>query len=225
MAFESMRGYVELASGLSDLTRARALEAAQGLLSLPASSMATGTKMAVQATALADELLAAAAANRANLTALIRDEVDAAIIRVGLVPVQKLEESQAQAATLRAEVARLRAATPKADAPDSPEKGAAAPLKQTAAPVKKSAVRKTAAPVKKSAVKKTAAPVKKTSVKKTAAPAKKSAVKKTGVKRTTAKKASGQVKKASAPKAPGNALGVTSGARSAVTTHVKPAGT
>jgi hypothetical protein len=153
MAFESFRAYVEVASGLSDLTRARATEAAQGLLSLPASGVATGTKMAVQATALADELLAAAAANRANLTALVRAEVDAAVSRVGLVPVQKLEEAQAEAATLRAEVATLRSATPKAAASERPAKKATAPVKKTTAPkspVKKATAakspRKTAAP-------------------------------------------------------------------------------
>ncbi|HYO18915.1 MAG TPA: hypothetical protein VES02_09665 [Dermatophilaceae bacterium] len=146
MAFESFRAYVEVASGLSDLTRARATEAAQGLLSLPASGVATGTKMAVQATALADELLAAAAANRANLTALVRAEVDAAVSRVGLVPVQKLEEAQAEAATLRAEVATLRSVTPKAAAPASPVKKATAPkspVKRATAP--KSPVRKATA--------------------------------------------------------------------------------
>jgi len=144
MVFESVRGYVELASGLGELTRARALEAAHGLLSLPATGVATGTKMAMQASALADELLSAAAANRANLTTLVRTEVDTAVGRLGLVPAQDLEESRAEAATLRAEVARLRSATPKAAAPKSAPRKAAAP---------KSASRKAAAPktVKKAA--------------------------------------------------------------------------
>jgi hypothetical protein len=137
MVFESVRGYVELASGLGELTRARALEAAHGLLSLPSTGVATGTKMAVQASALADELLSAAAANRANLTALVRTEVDTAVTRLGLVPAQKLQESQAEAATLRAEVARLRSATPKAAASKSAPRKAAAP---------RSASRKAAAP-------------------------------------------------------------------------------
>jgi hypothetical protein len=137
MVFESVRGYVELASGLGELTRARALEAAQGLLSLPATGVATGTKMAVQASALAEELLSAAAANRANLTELVRTEVDTAVTRLGLVPAQKLKESRAEAATLRAEVARLRSATPKAAAAKS------APRKAAAA---KRAPRKAAAP-------------------------------------------------------------------------------
>ena len=126
MVFESVRGYVELASGLSDLTRARAMEAAQGLLSLPAAGVATGTKMAGQASALADELLAAATVNRTNLTALVRTEVDLAITALGLVSVQKLAEAEAEAEDLRAEVARLRSAAPKAAAPKSTVKRAAA---------------------------------------------------------------------------------------------------
>ena len=117
MAFESVRAYVQLASGLTDLTRARAMEAAQGLLSLPATGIATGTKMASQVTVLADELLAAAAANRSNLTSLVRDEVDAAIMtRLGLVPAQKLQEAQAESARLQKEVVRLQAASSQAAA-------------------------------------------------------------------------------------------------------------
>ena len=141
MVFESVRGYVELASGLGELSRARALEAAHGLLSLPATGVATGTKVAMQASALADELLSAAAANRANLTALVRTEVDTAVTRLGLVPTQKLEESRAEAAALRAEVARLRSATPKAAAAKGvPRKAAAAKTAKKAITPGRSAV-------------------------------------------------------------------------------------
>ena len=49
MGFESVKGYVQLASGLTELTRSRATEAAHGLLSLPAAGIATGSKVAVQA--------------------------------------------------------------------------------------------------------------------------------------------------------------------------------
>ena len=127
MVFESVRGYVELASGLSDLTRARAMEAAQGLLSVPSAGIATGSKMAAQVGALADELLAAAAANRSNLTALVRSEVDVAITRLGLVPVQQLEEAQAEAARLRTELARLHPKSSKAAVPRRAGKKAAVP--------------------------------------------------------------------------------------------------
>jgi hypothetical protein len=148
MSFESFRGYVQLASGLGELTRARAMEAAQGLMSMPGFSVATG-KFAVQVGALAEELLAAATTNREHLTTLVRGEVDAAVTRLGLVPAQKLEEARAEAARLRAEVAALRSAS----------------AHSTTGPAKKSAAKKSA--VKKTAVKKTAA--KKTAVKKTAA--------------------------------------------------------
>ena len=127
MGFESVRAYVQLASGLSDLTRARAMEAAQGLLSLPAVGIATGNKMASQAGALADELLAAATANRSNLTTLVRSEVDAAITRLGLVSVEKLEEAQAEAARLRTDNARLRSAALQDVAKKSTAKKAATP--------------------------------------------------------------------------------------------------
>ena len=148
MSFESFRGYVQLASGLGELTRARAMEAAQGLMSMPGFSVATG-KFAVQVGALAEELLAAATTNREHLTTLVRGEVDAAVTRLGLVPAQKLEEARAEAARLRAEVAALRSAS----------------AHSTAGPAKKTAAKKTT--VKKTAVKKTAA--KKTAAKKTSA--------------------------------------------------------
>ncbi len=172
MVFDSVRGYVQLASGLSELTRARATEAAHGLLSLQGSGIESGGKLAVQVSALAEELLAAATANRHSLTALVRSEVDAAVNRLGLVSAERLLESQAETAQLRTEVAALRSAS---------TRGAA---------VKKSAARKTApkkAPVEKAAVKKSAAkkaPVKRTAVKRPAV--KRAAVKKTAVKKTAA---------------------------------------
>jgi histone H1/5 len=128
------------------------MEAAQGLLSLPAAGVATGTKMAGQASALADELLAAATVNRTNLTALVRTEVDLAITALGLVSVQKLAEAEAEAEELRTEVARLRSAAPKAAAPTAAARKSTA--KKAAAP--KSTAKKAAAP--KSAAKKAAAP-------------------------------------------------------------------
>ncbi|HEY8822095.1 MAG TPA: hypothetical protein VIM49_09165 [Dermatophilaceae bacterium] len=161
MVFESVRGYVQLASGLSELTRARATEAAHGLLSLQGSGIETGSKLAVQVSALAEELLAAATANRHNLTTLVRTEVDAAVNRIGLVPAEQLQESQAELAALRAELAALRA---------SLSRGTAA---------KKAAAKKT--PVKKAAAKKAAAKK---------AVASKAAVKKSAAKRSAAKKTS-----------------------------------
>jgi hypothetical protein len=122
MSFESVRPYVQLASGLSELAQARAKDAAQGLLTLPAAGIATGTKMASQVIDLADVVLTTAAANRSNLTTLVRSEMEVAITALGLVPVQKLQQVQAEAARLRAENARLRTASLEAAAGESPPK-------------------------------------------------------------------------------------------------------
>jgi len=153
MSFESFRGYVQLASGLGELSRARATEAAQVLLSLPGVGATTG-RLTAQASALAEELLAVAAANREHLTTLVRHEVEAAVTRLGLVAAEKLEESRAEVARLRAEVAALRTAASSSSIGTSVRKTAAktAATKKTAA-IKKAAVKK---PVqaKKTAVKK-----------------------------------------------------------------------
>jgi len=162
MVFESVRGYVQLASGLSELTRARATEAAHGLLSLQGAGIESGSKLAVQVSALAEELLAAATANRHNLTALVRSEVDAAVNRIGLVPAEQLQESQAEVAALRAELAASRA---------SSSRGTSA---------KKAATKKAA--TKKAATKKAA--TKKAATKRT--PAKRTPAKRTPAKRTAA---------------------------------------
>lgn len=111
MGFESVRGYVHLASGLTEATKARATGAAQGLLSLPAAGISTGSKVAVQAGALAEEMLSVATTNHSSLTALVRSEVEVAVTRLGLVSAERLEEAQAEATRLRTEVARLRAAS------------------------------------------------------------------------------------------------------------------
>jgi polyhydroxyalkanoate synthesis regulator phasin len=192
MVFEVVRGYIQLASGLSDVTRARATEVAQGLLSLPATGVATGGQVAVQVGALAEELLAAAATNRQNLAALVRSEVDAAVTRLGLVSAEKLDESQAEVARLRAEVADLRSASSK-------EKSTAAKATATKTAAKKAAAKTTAAKstATKTVVKKTAKKVaaKTTAAKATATktapkkPAKKSAAKTTEAEAPAAKTA------------------------------------
>jgi hypothetical protein len=193
MVFEVVRGYIQLASGLSEVTRARATEVAQGLLSLPAVGVASGGQMAVQVGALAEELLAAAATNRQNLAALVRSEVDAAVNRLGLVSAEKLGESQSEVARLRAEVAQLRSASSKATARTTAPKRTAP--KRTAP--KRTAATKTAAKV--SARKATAAkaPARKATAAK--APARKATAAKATARKATAAKAT--AKKATATKA------------------------
>lgn len=192
MSFGSVRGYVQLASGLGELTRMRAMEAAQGLLSLPGMGIAGG-KLAVQAGALAEELLAAATTNRELLTTLVRHEVDAAVTRLGLVPAEELERARAEAAQLRAELAALRSASNRSTSASGVAVGVAKRPAAKKPPERPAAKKSPAGP----AAKRSAA--RGTAVAKSAAPraaAKKSAVRKSVAKTSVAKKSA--VKQAAA---------------------------
>lgn len=105
MAFESVRGYMQLASGLGDLTRAKALEAVQGLLASPGFEEAG--RRAAQATALADELLETAKANRATLVRLVRAEIESALNRADIARNADLDALRADVARLTREVKSL----------------------------------------------------------------------------------------------------------------------
>jgi polyhydroxyalkanoate synthesis regulator phasin len=106
MAFESVRSYIQLASGLGEMTRARAMEAAQGLLSLPGADEVT--RRAVRASTLADQLLEAAKANRANLLALVQHEVESALKRADVARVADVRAAQVTVSALAKEIADLR---------------------------------------------------------------------------------------------------------------------
>jgi hypothetical protein len=106
MAFESMRSYIQLASGLGEMTRARAMEAAQGLLSLPGADEVT--RRAVRASTLADQLLEAAKANRASLLALVQHEVEVALKRAEVARVADVRAAQVTVSALAREIADLR---------------------------------------------------------------------------------------------------------------------
>jgi hypothetical protein len=155
---DAVRGYVQLASGLTQVTRQRALEAARQLLAAtPAAEVSTAASVGAQALtgqvgALADELMATGRQNREQLRELIRTEAEAVLTRFGLTSNAELEAalsaSRARVIELERKLADLEAAQ---GAKKSAAKKTAA--KKTAA--KKSATKKTAA--KKSAAKKTAA--------------------------------------------------------------------
>ncbi len=107
MAFESVRGYVQLASGLGELTMAKAMEAAQGLLALPGADEVT--RKVVQASTLAEELLDVAKSNRANLVALVQGEVETALKRADVARVADLDAARTAVASVSRELAELKA--------------------------------------------------------------------------------------------------------------------
>jgi hypothetical protein len=203
MAKQSIQGFVELASGLGELTKSRALDAANELVALigPEGPRA---KLNKQAAALADDLMSAAEANRRQLVAIVHKEVEAALGRVDVdrlvadvngmsAAVSALAGQLEEIATMVASRARgggSDIALPHVDRPAVPSLVMAAKK----APAKKATAKK--APAKKAPAKKATA--KKATAKK--ATAKKAPAKKAPAKKATAKKA--PAKKAPAKKAP-----------------------
>jgi polyhydroxyalkanoate synthesis regulator phasin len=118
---DDLRNYLQLASGLTEATTAKAKEVATGLLStgLSMSSKATPPpEMMGQVQELADDLLATSKNNRDMLTAMIRAEVDKAVGRMGFVREDELAALRRHVQRLEHELADLqresanRAATP-----------------------------------------------------------------------------------------------------------------
>ncbi|MDD2858465.1 MAG: hypothetical protein PHU75_07305 [Candidatus Nanopelagicales bacterium] len=134
-----LRGYIELANGLSEVTSAKAKEIAMMLVSqgLALSTKAPDVKGQIQE--LADELLSTSRHNREMLVGLVRAEVDRTVSRMGFVREDELAAVRRHVQRLEQQLHELQG------------KGAA-PKKSAA---KKSAVKKSAP--KKSAAKKPAA--------------------------------------------------------------------
>ena len=139
---DALKGYLALASGLTEVTRQRATSAAKALV-------AQGEAAAGQVTALADDLVAQSRSNREAVTALVKFEVDKALSRVGLASADEVTELTARVRSLEGQ---LRAATAAKKAPAKKAPARKAPAKKAAAkraPAKKSPAKKS--PAKKAA--------------------------------------------------------------------------
>ena len=172
---DALKSYLALASGLTDVTRQRAVGAAKALV-------AQGEATAEQVSTLAEDLLAQSRSNREAVTALVKYEVDRTLGRLGLAANDEVTELTKRVRSLEAQIRDLSAA---ADAADGPRASAGSTVAKTAA--KKTAAKKTAAKkptANRTATKKRAA--KRTTAKK--ATAKKATAKKATAKKATAKK-------------------------------------
>ena len=127
---DALKGYLALATGLTEVTKQRATSAAKALV-------AQGEATAGQVQALADDLVTQSKTNREAVTALVRYEVDKALARVGLVSKDEVQSLQARIKTLEAQLRATDARAAKA-APSAPAKKA--PAKK--APAKKAPAKK-----------------------------------------------------------------------------------
>ena len=164
MVLDGLRGYLQLATGLTDVTRERARAAARVLVAQGEAGVDAVVPGPVrsQVTALTEDLLATSKANRDLMVHLVRGEVERSVARLGLVSTAELDAERRRADRLERKLRELETQS--------------APSRPT------STTRKTAKKTAKKTTKKTT----KASAQKSA---QKSAAKKTTAKRTTAKKA------------------------------------
>jgi len=176
VVWDAVKGYLQLASGLTEVTRARATAAAKALVS-------QGEATADQVSSLAQDLLATSRANQQAVAAIARREVERAMTQVGARGIESASLLSARVKELEGLVRGLLAGAPPRRSPGRPGlRSTGAP--SAASPPARPAATKAAAPAKKTATKKTA--TKKTATKKTGT--KKTGTKKTGTKKTGTKK-------------------------------------
>ena len=108
-----LRGYLQLANGLSEVTKAKAKEIAMELVNqgILLSTKAPDIKGQVQE--LADDLLSTSRNNREMLLGLVTSEVDRAVSRMGFVREDELAAVRRHVQRLENEIAELKAATAK----------------------------------------------------------------------------------------------------------------
>jgi len=176
MVKDALRGYIALASGVTEVTAARARAAAKVLVE-------QGESTAGQISTLAEDLLETSRRNREGLLLIVRNEVEATLRRLGLGAAGDVD-------ALNQRVRRLEQALRESER----SRKANASTNSSAAGEKRTAARKpiakrsaaTKATAKKSATSKSAAKTstaKKSTVKKS--PAKRAAAKRSTSKRTT----------------------------------------
>ena len=107
MVLDGLRGYLQLASGLTDVTRERARAAARSLVAQGEAVVPDGVR--AQVSALTDDLLATSRANRDLLVHLVRGEVERSVARLGLVSAQDLAAATRRVERLERRVTDLEA--------------------------------------------------------------------------------------------------------------------
>ena len=150
MVLDGLRGYIQLASGLTDVTRDRALAAAKSLLAQGEAGVGVvvPTPVRAQVGALTDDLLATSRTNRTLLVNLVRAEVERSVARLGLVSQQELAAATRRSSSLERRVEEL-----EEELHRRTSSAARKPAKKTTA---KKAARKTAKKTAKKTAEKTA---------------------------------------------------------------------
>ena len=138
---EELKPYLDMANGLTEVTRQRATEVAKALIAQGMALSAKGEASDKDVRDVADEVLTSVKANREFLRDLVRTEVQKATGAMGFVHTDELdslrrhiERLERQVTTVKAQLAELAKAAEAAEA-DEPKPKA----KKKAEPKKKSA--------------------------------------------------------------------------------------
>jgi polyhydroxyalkanoate synthesis regulator phasin len=146
MVMDAVRGYVQLASGLTEVTKQKAQAAAKALLQQTGADALTS-----RASELADEIVATSKSNRQLLQAIVANEVEGAVARLGFVRSEEVAALTRRVKALETELAEAHAAGP---VPDPLVGDAPVLTKKEAA--KKASAKKAVPLAKKAAAKKAA---------------------------------------------------------------------
>ncbi|RZT13091.1 poly(hydroxyalkanoate) granule associated protein phasin [Kribbella sp. VKM Ac-2569] len=154
MVMDAVRGYVQLANGLTEVTKHKAQAAAKALLQQTGADALT-----TRASDLADEIVATSKSNRQLLQAIVSNEVEGAVARLGFVRSEEVAALTRRVKALETELAEAQAAAagpaPVVDVPVPAKKAAKKAAAKKTAPAKKAVAKKAAkkAPAKKTAKK------------------------------------------------------------------------
>jgi len=103
-----IRGYLQMASGLTEVTAAKAREIAMSLVGQGMNLSTKAPDVVGQVQELADDLVATSKGNRDLLTGMIRTEVDKAVGRMGFVREDELAALRRHVQRLEGEMSELR---------------------------------------------------------------------------------------------------------------------
>lgn len=108
---DALKSYAALASGLTEVTAAKAKDVAAALVEQVLVLSGRGTDITGKVTDLADDLLATSKENREAIAGMVRTEVDRAVGRVGFVREDELAALRRHVQRLEAEIAAVRDAS------------------------------------------------------------------------------------------------------------------
>jgi len=137
---EDLRGYIQVATGLTEVTTAKAREIVSSLLTQGLALSTKAPDIIGQVQQLTDELLTTGKDNREMLIGLIRTEVDRTVGRMGFVREDELAALRRQVQRLEEELRAHESAGHGSDGAATPRASAKATKAAAAAPARKKKV-------------------------------------------------------------------------------------